>query len=691
MRIGRLIAVSILSITALTVVLGAGVLLPQYRTFTDKTEAIKAVDAFRVVLGVGQQIAGQRAPYVTPLFQDGAATPAQVAVIAKATEASDAAFAKARAVVGALSDSASVMQALDRAAAKLADTRKAADRAITMPMNARDAAAVKGFLPGVAEALGIIEPVLNRLENDVATADASLTVLLNIGRTAQDLRIAAGSRGATTSFAISTKRPLTSAEATIVDRSQGRIEVDRERIESAFEQIGKPERLAKPMKDAVDGYFGAAAAKIEKEMLAARSDAKYTVSPDEWADLIVPAVQRFLIVRDAALTEAAERAGAARDGALMTLALAAAVVMALLGLLAGVMAVMRRRVIQPLATFTDVISDLASGRHDVAVPDVNRADEIGTMAGALQVFKDVLIAKKLADETAAAEANAKIERGQRVDRVTRDFEAVIGEIVEIVSQASTKLEASADSLASTAEHSQKTTTAVAAASEEASSNVQSVAAATEEMASSVNEISRQVQDSARIASEAVDQAQTTNDRIGELAKAAARIGDVVELINTIAGQTNLLALNATIEAARAGEAGRGFAVVASEVKALAEQTAKATGEISQQIHGIQAATHESVGAIREIGQTISRMSEIASAIAAAVEEQGAATQEISRNVQRAAQGTQQVSANIVDVERSATQTGASSSQVLSAAKSLSTESSRLQVTVDKFLSSVRAA
>jgi methyl-accepting chemotaxis protein len=221
--------------------------------------------------------------------------------------------------------------------------------------------------------------------------------------------------------------------------------------------------------------------------------------------------------------------------------------------------------------------------------------------------------------------------------------------------------------------------------------VQSVASATEEMASSVNEISRQVQDSARIASEAVQQAQQTNDRVGELARAAARIGDVVELINTIAGQTNLLALNATIEAARAGEAGRGFAVVASEVKALAEQTAKATGEISQQIDGIQAATQDSVGAIREIGGTIGRMSEIASAIASAIEEQGAATQEISRNVQQAAHGTQQVSANIADVQRGASETGSASSQVLAAAKSLSGESTRLRLEVGKFLSSVRAA
>jgi methyl-accepting chemotaxis protein len=194
-----------------------------------------------------------------------------------------------------------------------------------------------------------------------------------------------------------------------------------------------------------------------------------------------------------------------------------------------------------------------------------------------------------------------------------------------------------------------------------------------------------------MASDAVGQARGTTERVSELSKAATRIGDVVELINTIAGQTNLLALNATIEAARAGEAGRGFAVVASEVKALAEQTSKATGEIGQQISGIQAATQDSVNAIKEISSTIERLSEISSAIAAAVEEQGAATQEISRNVQQAAQGTQQVSANIADVERGATETGSASSQVLSAAKALSGDSSRLKHEVGNFLTSVRAA
>ncbi|MFZ5717408.1 MAG: methyl-accepting chemotaxis protein, partial [Bradyrhizobium sp.] len=314
---------------------------------------------------------------------------------------------------------------------------------------------------------------------------------------------------------------------------------------------------------------------------------------------------------------------------------------------------------------------LGKGDLSAEVPHRGENTEIGAMADVLQIFKEALIAKRAADEAAAADAEAKIERGRRVDNITREFEAMIGEIVQTVSSASTQLEASATTLTGTADRSQRLATTVASASEEASTNVQSVASATEEMASSVGEISRQVQESARMAGDAVGQARATTERVSELSKAAARIGDVVELINTIAGQTNLLALNATIEAARAGEAGRGFAVVASEVKALAEQTAKATGEIGQQISGIQAATNDSVGAIKEISSTIERLSEISSAIAAAVEEQGAATQEIARNVQQAAQGTQQVSSNITDVQRGATETGTASSQVLSAAQMLS--------------------
>jgi methyl-accepting chemotaxis protein len=344
-----------------------------------------------------------------------------------------------------------------------------------------------------------------------------------------------------------------------------------------------------------------------------------------------------------------------------------------------------------IASIVRPMQALGSGDLTAEVSHRGEKTEIGAMADTLQVFKEALIAKKAADEAAARDAEAKIERGRKVDRITSDFESTIGDIVDTVSSASTQLENSAGTLRSTASRAQELSTVVAAASEEASTNVQSVASATEELSSSITEISRQVQESARMANEAVDQARRTNDRVSDLSKAAARIGDVVELINTIAGQTNLLALNATIEAARAGEAGRGFAVVASEVKALAEQTAKATDEIGQQVSGIQGATQESVGAIKEISGTIEKLSEIASAIAAAVEEQGAATQEISRNVQQAAQGTQQVSANITDVQRGATDTGSASSQVLSAAQSLSNDSDRLKTEVSRFLDSVRAA
>ena len=380
-----------------------------------------------------------------------------------------------------------------------------------------------------------------------------------------------------------------------------------------------------------------------------------------------------------------------RIGSTVTLQEAVSGVAVLIGLVIAFF--IARGIIRPLGGLTSGMKELASGNFDVVLPGLDRKDEVGDMAHAVSEFK------VKAEQKARDEAEAKIrqdevvarQRKEDMQKLANGFEQAVGAIVQTVTSASGELETAARSMTSTADRSQELATTVASASEEASTNVQSVASATEELSSSIHEISRQVQESTRIASDAVGQAQNTTTQVSELSKAATRIGDVVDLINTIAGQTNLLALNATIEAARAGEAGRGFAVVASEVKALAEQTSKATGEISQQISGIQAATEGSVGAIREISGTIEKLSEISSAIAAAVEEQGAATQEIARNVQQAAAGTQQVSSNIADVQRGAAETGSASSQVLSAAQTLSADSGRLRAEVSKFLASVRAA
>jgi methyl-accepting chemotaxis protein len=366
--------------------------------------------------------------------------------------------------------------------------------------------------------------------------------------------------------------------------------------------------------------------------------------------------------------------------------LAVASMVGLLGFMIG------RAVSKPLNAMTLTMRNLAAGHLDVMIPGSGRHDEIGEMAQAVEVFKVNAIERiRLESEQKEIEVRTAAARKAEMHKLADDFQAAVGEIVGTVAAASTELEAAAATLTHTAESTQQLSTTAAGASEEASSNVQSVASATEELSSSVNEISRQVEESSRIATEAVVQAKQTDARINELSQAAGRIGDVVKLITAIAEQTNLLALNATIESARAGEAGRGFAVVAHEVKALAAQTAKATDEISSQIAGMQTATQVSVTAIKQIGSTIGRISEISTSIASAVEEQGAATQEISRNVLRAAKGTAEVAGNIVEVSKGAGETGAASGQVLSSAQALAVEGNKLKVEVAKFLATARAA
>ncbi|KMO12393.1 chemotaxis protein [Methylobacterium indicum] len=346
----------------------------------------------------------------------------------------------------------------------------------------------------------------------------------------------------------------------------------------------------------------------------------------------------------------------------------------------------------PIRRMAGVMRVVAEGDAAAPVPNAGERSELGEMAAALQVFKDNLArTRALEAETARARASAEEQRRYAMREMADGFERAVGGVIGMVASAATELQVTASSMSGTAAETAAQSTAVAAAAEQAAANVGTVAVAAEELGASVQEISRQVGGSAELAQRAVAEADRTGAQVQELTAAVSRIGDVVGLISTIAGQTNLLALNATIEAARAGAAGKGFAVVASEVKALAEQTGKATSEISEQIVRIQASTAQAVSSIDGITGRIREISAVATSIAAAVEEQGAATQEIVRNVSQASVGTTEVTGNIAGVAGAAEETGAAASQVLAASSELSRQSEHLTAEVARFLATVRAA
>jgi methyl-accepting chemotaxis protein len=487
-------------------------------------------------------------------------------------------------------------------------------------------------------------------------------------------------------------------------------ETDEKKVQALAEQTAKamaqvPEKLkALEARAASDATTGKAVDQLKVAVAAYMKQAKNVI---EMADgdsgaalMFVVSAERSFAQTQKLVDELTENSVAVRDREIAVsndqlerqLTLLPGVVLVVVIVSGFISFLVSRGIARPVIQIAGVIERVAGGDFNVTIPARGQRDEIGVIAGAVQIFKDEMLEKeRLRAEQIEAESRVAAERKAAMHTLADDFEKAVGNIVATVSSASTELEGAAGSLTKTADSTQQLAGAVATAAEEASCNVQTVAAAAEEMTSSVNEIARQVQESSMIAGQAVQQAEKTDARIAELSQAATRIGGVVKLITAIAEQTNLLALNATIEAARAGEAGKGFAVVATEVKSLANQTAKATEEIGAQIAGMQTVTQESVGAIKEIGSTINRISEIASAIAAAVQEQGAATQEIARNVQQAAQGTAEVASNITDVNRGASETGSASTQLLTSAQSLSKDSNLLRIEVEKFLGTIRAA
>ena len=416
------------------------------------------------------------------------------------------------------------------------------------------------------------------------------------------------------------------------------------------------------------------------------------VTGGHWFKSITAKIDLLKKVEDKIATDLEGTAASIASSSFEAFVMLAVITAALLAATAALVFFIVRGITQPVAAMTSAMEELAGGNLEIDIPAQDRSDEIGEMAQAVQVFKEnALKVKEMQDEQEAAELRAQEEKAAAMHDMADQFENTVGGVVEAVASASTEMRSSATAMSATAEQTSQQSTAVAAASEEASANVQTVASAAEELSSSIDEITNQVSRSSQVSSSAKEGAESAEHTIQGLADSVQKIGEVVDLITDIAEQTNLLALNATIESARAGEAGKGFAVVANEVKNLASQTSKATEEISRQIGEVQAATTSSVGAVQDVTKTIIELNEIATAISAAVEQQGAATQEIARNVEQAAAGTQEVNSNIAGVTTAAGETGSAAGEIASAANNLNEHSETLKTEVEKFLTQVRAA
>ncbi|MTV13305.1 MULTISPECIES: HAMP domain-containing methyl-accepting chemotaxis protein [Bradyrhizobium] len=693
MKIGTLLTAAIVSLSAVGGGLAAYVAVTKYQTMDKVSTAQSRLEIVRAVGDIPRYMNSERGMSTNLLFSTGAIDQKQIADLDKLRKLTDGALAKVNQVratlPGSLDDGESVASAIDALKAKFAALRDAIEKAIAGPVDARRPAATKIVADNSVLNAGVTV-LLDEQVRRLAGLDGNAYRQASYANVAWTLRDTGGLNASLHKALVGAKRVATEQEKLELFRSTGRTEQILSTLQelrnnpatsaNVLTALGKMqadyvERFGKALKLAKEG---AISGKYEQDV-----EAYYAESQIGLASIIT--------VRDAFYENAEQGLASAYSSARFSFVVALIGLLAVVAVSAGLIVMVRRRILNPIAALTGRMSRLAAGEVAEPIPGAARKDEIGAMAAAVQVFKDNKIeADRLAAEK-EAENDVKMRRARVLDDLTRTFEAKVTELVGGLSAASSVMEETAQSMSDTAAATNRQAAVVAAASDQTSTNVQTVASATEELTSSISEIARQVATSTEIAARAVDHARRTGDTARSLAEGAQKIGDVVTLIQSIAAQTNLLALNATIEAARAGEAGRGFAVVASEVKSLAGQTAKATTEISEQITAIQTASDETVTAIRSVIDVITEIDQIGTAIAAAIEEQGSATKEISRSVQEAARGTQEVNSNISGVQRAADDTGGAANQVLGAAEQLSTQSKDLAGQVNRFLSDVRAA
>ena len=578
------------------------------------------------------------------------------------------------------------------AAYDAANTARAeADKQLASDLAVRNATFAASWVPVMTRLIMLSQDLRYEITERSLPDDIRLTRLVTLRHFAWVMSEYSGRERAIIGAAIAANAPLDAPRLQKLSDYRGYVDSSWNIVRKFSAMAGMPQSVSGSKDAALKAFFGDFETTRQSVYAAGLAARPYPLSQDEWIKAATQAIDTLLAVQHAATDETQAYVTAKARKSLWTLIGSVAFVVVGLGTVAFAIQIVTGRIINPVRGMTRTMIKLSEGDYAVNLVPAMHDDEIGAMTRALTVFKSALIERDENHRTAIAEAQAKAERAEELDRAIRTFESRVGALVQGLSGAADELEATAQSMSATAEQTHRQATNVATASEEASTNVSAVAAATEELSSSVDEISKPIDHSASIAGTAVDAATRTNGIVQQLATRALNIGEIVGLINDIASRTNLLALNATIEAARAGEAGKGFAVVASEVKNLATQTSKATEQITAQISKVQGATDETVTSIEGISSTISQINEVVSAIAAAVVEQSAATREISGNVQRASDGTRVVSSNITSVKDAADSTGIAATQVLSAARALAMHTGELRQQVDGFVSTVRAA